>query len=404
MVKVKNNDSNDELLKCRIQAKMDDDTFIVYIDKLAVKRLVPWAHLRPLHSASFPFPSSLSTREFFRKNRNDIGGGDSQSCIDRFAYNLHSSTKSHTKCQRLDNLTGVSGAYDYSAAICNSAFDFEPYTNLSNFALPQSNIQREIIAYPVYTQSSGNMNNANNTSNSSNASSSGGGSNNTTSGNGKSMKSRQPTNNCAQQHQTNNGDGKSQLIALKIDTENNGGSVGGGQYGKNGHESKIDSQPLSTSTTSSSSTTSYQQSYHQMPEQNVTVGLSTGMSTAATTALTAAGHPPMSSYYHHGAVTAAAATAAAAPVYYYQTLADDPGVYTSSDMVMPPGVYAIPAAYQPTTATGAPAMQPGMYAPTQTTHCSVPVSNWPAYTQPMNPQGMVFFCIRFKIIYKKVKI
>lgn len=118
-----------------------------------------------------------------------------------------------------------------------------------------------------------------------------------------------------------------------------------------------------------------------MPEQNVDA--STGMPAVA-----AASHPPMSGYYPPATLT----TAAAAPVYYYQTTGDDQnGMYPSTDMVMPHGVYAIPTYQTNTAATVPPTMQPGMYASaissTQAAHYPVPVNGWPAYTQPMNPQG-----------------
>lgn len=371
-----NNDHNDELLKCHIQAKMRDDTFIVFIEKLAEKRLVPWSHLRPLRSAS----SSSLSREFFPTNR--ICGGIGQSYVDRYGYNLHGSTKSRTKRQHIDNFTtGIGNDCD---AICNSEFDFEPYINLSNFTLSTSNAQREIIAYPMAYAQSGNGNSSN-------------GGNSTA--NTKSMKNRQSNN---AQHQTNDGDSKSAV--LKIDTDNgngnggNGSGVGGGgQYGKGGHDSKNDSQQ---SNTSASSTTSHQQSYHhqqqqqhQMPEPNVIVDASTGMPAAA-------GHPPMSSYYHQGTVATATA---GAPVYYYQTTADDQsGIYSSSDMVVPHGVYAIPAYQSTTAATVPPTMQPGMYAPaissTQAVHYPGPVNGWPAYTQQMNPQGKCFLDFFFLVL------
>lgn len=386
MVKVKNDEFGDELLKCCIQAKMNDDTFIVYIDKLAEKRLVPWAHLRPLHSASLP-PSS---HQFSRINRNGFDG-DYWSRIDRFAYDSHDSNKkSRVKCQRLDDLMGVC---DYRAAICNSAFDLEPYVNLSNFA---SNTQRELFAYPIYSHTTGNMTKNNGNNNSGNAGNSGGSAGNAASngnptGNVKLLKNRQQQQQQSSTNQTNEGDNsKSQMVPLKIDTDNNGVGGSGAQYGKAGvHESKIDSQPLSSSTTSSSSTTAtgHQQTYHQhqhhqMAEQNANVDASTGMAVATVAEVS---HPHMSSYYHQGAATAA-------PVYYYQTAADDQGIYSTSDMVMQPGVYAVPAAYQhTTTAHGAPPMQPGMYAPvissTQAAGHYPLVNSWPTYAQPMNPQG-----------------
>lgn len=349
---------------------MKDDTFIVYIEKIAEKRLVPWSHLRPLHAAA----SSPLSRDFFPVHNNRICDGIGQSYMYRCDYNLHGNTKSYTKRQRIGNFTtGFSYNRD---AICNSDFDFEPYINLSNFSLNASHAQRELIAYPMVYSQSGNMNSNNSNSNPSN------GGNST--GNSKSMKNRQSNN---AQHQPN--DVESKVTVLKNDTDNgngngNGNGGGGQQYGKNGHEMKNDSQ---SSNTSSSSNAGHQQSYHQqqqqqMAEPNVTVDTSSGMPTTVS-------HPPMAAnYYQQGPLATAPA-----PVYYYPTAADDQnGIYGSSDMVVPHGVYAIPAAaaYQSTAATTAmpPTMQPGMYAPaTQTTHYPIPVNGWPAYTQPINPQG-----------------
>lgn len=352
LVKVtKTEHGSDELLKCQIQAKMKDDTFIVFIEELKEKRLVPCSHLRPLHSAL--------TREFFQPKR-IYGGIGQQSQIDRYGYDLHGNTKSRTKRQRTSNF-----GFDYDA-ICNSGFDFEPYINLSNFTLAPTNSQRELIAYPMAYTQSGNMN-----SNNSNNNNSGG----NQTGNTKSMKNRQQPSNG--QHQTVN-DGDNKLTALKIDTDNSGSAGIGGQYGKNGHESKIDSRPSSVLSSSAASFHhNYQhQQQHQMPEPNVTT---TDASTAP------AGHPPMSSYYHQG--TTATATA---PVYYYQASADEhSGIYSPSEMV-----HYIPTAYQATTSATAPPTMPGMYGPaissTQIAHYPVPVSGWSAYTQPINPQGKIF--------------
>lgn len=357
------NDQNDELVKCQILAKMKDDTFIVYIEKFAEKRLVPWTHLRPLHA------SSPLSRDFFPMPNNRIYGGIGQPFSYRCGYNLHGNTKAHTKRQRIGNFTtGFSYNRD---AICNSDFDFEPYINLSNFSLNASHAQRELIAYPMVYSQSGNMNSNNSNSNPSNG------------GNSKSMKNRQQNN---AQHQANDGENKV-VTVLKNDTDNGNGNANGGgggagsqQYGKNGNESKNDSQ---SSNTSSSSTAGHQQSYHQqqqMAEPNVIVNASGGMPATVS-------HQPVSNYYQPGPVATAPA-----PVYYYQAGDDQNGVYAPSDMMVPHGVYAIPAApaYQSTAATTAmpPGMQPGMYAPAaQTTHYPIPVNGWPAYTQPMNPQG-----------------
>lgn len=363
-------DHSDELLKCHIQMKMRDDTFIVYIEELGEKRLVPWSHLRPLRTLS---PSSPLSRDFFPMHR--IYGGFGQSYVDRYGYNLHGNTKSRIKRQRIANFTTD---FPYNRdAICNSGFDFEPYINLSNFNLNASNAQREIIAYPmVYSQTS-NMQSNNSNSNSSN------GGNST--GNSKS-KNRQSHN---AQHPTN--DGETKVTVLKNETDNGNGNSGGGggsgtegqKYGKNGQESKSDSQSANTSSSSTTSHQQQQQSYHhqqhQMSEPSVTVDTSSGMPATVS-------HPQMSSYYHQGQLATAAA-----PVYYYPAATDDQNGIYPSDVVVQPGVYAIPAtAYQSTTSAAAmpTTMQPGMYAPaTQSTHYPIPVNGWPAYTQPMNPQG-----------------
>lgn len=347
---------------------MKDDTFIVFIEKFAEKRLVPWTHLRPLHA------SSPLSRDFFPMHNNRIYGGIGQPFMYRCGYNLHGNTKSHTKRQRNGNFT-TDFSYNRDA-ICNSDFDFEPYINLSNFSLNASHAQRELIAYPMVYSQSGNMNSNNSNSNPTN------GGNLT--GNSKSMKNRQQNN---VQHQTN--EGESKVTVLKNETDNGNGNgngsggAGGQQYGKNGHEVKMQNDSQS-SNTSSSSSVGHQQSYHQqqqMAEPNVTVVTSSGVPATVS-------HPPVSNYYQQGPVVTAPA-----PVYYYPTAADDQnGVYASSDMIVPHGVYAIPAAqaYQSNAATTAmpQAMQPGMYAPAaQTTHYPIPVNGWPAYAQPMNPQG-----------------
>lgn len=328
----------------------------MFLEKLAEKRLVPLSHLRPLYVAS-------------------------PHC-DRYSRDY---TKSRSKYQRIANFT-TDASYNCDA-ICNSGFDFEPYINLANFELSPTNAYRELITYPIYSQS-GAMNPKN-------------GNNPSHGGNSKSMKNRQSN---TVQHQTNDG-GDDKVTTPQNDTDNDGNGAAGAsggvqQYGKNAHESKIDSQQPT-----SSSTTGHQQSYHphqhhQMPEPND--GALGGMLPVATT--TPSGHlQPISSYYHHQG----AMPVSSAPIYYYQA---DEQIYTPSDMVVPHGVYAVPAAYQPTTtAAGPPSMQPNMYTPaitsTQAGHYpAVQVANWPPFTQTMNPQGKLHdFFYRFRI-YKDLFI
>lgn len=347
----------------------------MYVAKDQSKRLVSFTHLRPLRAARSP------SRDFAPMYNNRIGGGGiGQSPLYHLDYKLHGNTKLHTtKRQRIENFATD---FPYNRdAIFNSDFDFEPYINLSNLTLSASHAQRELIAYPMVYSQSGNMN-----SNNSNQSNGG-----NSTGNSKSMKNRQPNNVQQQQqqlHQTNDGEGK--VTLLKNDTDNGNGNgnsnggAGGQQYGRNGHELKNDSQ---LSNNSSSSNAGNQQSYHQqqqMAEPNLTVDVSNGMPTTM-------GHPQMSNYHQQGPIVTAPT-----PVYYYPTAGDEQNGlhYASSEMVVPHGVYAIPAAaaYQSAAATTAmpPNMQPGIYAPaTQTTHYPIPVNGWPAYTQPMNPQGTI---------------
>lgn len=336
-----NNERGDEFLKCHIQEVMNDDTFLVFIEKLAEKRLIPMSLMRPLYVAS--------------------------SYMDRYSGDLHGNAKSRNRLQRIENFTT---AYN-SDAICNSAFDFEPYINLANFTLSPTSAQRELIAYPMlYTQ--GGAMNANKGNNSSN------GGNST--GNSKSIKNRQ--SNSAQHQANDGGDGK---FVHHNDTDNVGAGANGGvqQYGKKGHELKCDNQPTIAS---SSSTTGHQQSYHpqqhQMPEPND--GAATGNIQSAATA----GHLPQSGYYHHQQSAVPASTAPT--VYYYPA---DEQMYSPSDMVMPHGIYAIPAA------TGPHSMQPNMYAPAispmQGHYPAVQVGNWQPYTQTVNPQGKLFNVIAF---------
>lgn len=307
-------DENDELLKCRIQAKIRDDLFIVFIDKLAEKRSVSCESLRPLIGApGFMKAEAAATAA----SRHATFPTRANTSIDRIASDMRS-VKSHMKCQSID---GLSIDYD---AICNS-FDFESYLSLSNFHFASHN-QPELIACPMVYSQSGNM-----------------GANSNTSGqNAKNNKNRQSNaaqnnSNCGQSDVNDKAQAKGQ------DTDGN-------SYGKSGHEIKVEVQQAPTPTTG------YYQ--HQTPDPNAAID---------------AGPTPMSNYYQPGI----------APFYYCAapTEYSDQGVY-SSDMVMQPSVYAIPAPYQ------APPMQP-MYAPiagNQTTHYPVPVSGWPA--QPINPQGV----------------
>lgn len=335
-MKVTNNERGDEYLKCHIQEVMNDDTFLVFIEKLAEKRLMPLSSLRPIYVAS--------------------------SSMDRYSGDLNGNAKARNKRQRIENFTT---AYN-SDAICNSAFDFEPYINLANFTLSPTSAHRELIAYPMHIYTQAGTMNANKGNNSSN------GGNST--GNSKSIKNRQ--SNGAQNQTNDGGDGK---LVHHNDTDNVGAGANGGvqQYGKKGHELKSDSQPT-IAPSSSSLTTGHQQLYHpqqhQMPEPND--GAAAGNTQSA-----------QSGYYHQQS-TVPASTAPA--VYYYPA---DEQMYPPSDMVLPHGIYAIPAA------TGPHSMQPNMYAPAISPmpghYPAVQVGNWPPYAQTVNPQGKLFNAIAF---------
>lgn len=241
--------------------------------------------------------------------------------IDKFGFGSRN-VRMRTKSQQSNDLN-----IDY-AAICNS-FNFEPYINLSNFNLATNN-HNELIAYPMVYAQSTNMSSNNNSAANTNTSS-------------KPAKNR---NQNSQNHTIQNDTNDKQQQSQKSDNDNS--------YGKNVHESKTDVQQTPTTTTG----------YYQQQSQD------------QHDAMVSTTHPHMANYYAQGTT---------APVYYCATPEySEQGIY-SSEMVMQPGVYAIPAPYQ------APPMQPNMYAPisgNQTSHYPVPVTGgWPAYTPPINPQG-----------------
>lgn len=204
-------------------------------------------------------------------------------------------------------------------AICkiSKTLDFESYINLSDFKFSQSNNQ-EIIAYPIYSQT-----------NSMSANNSGG---NTNMGGSKKNRNQNTSNQNNMQCDPND---KQQHV--KIETEEN-------SYGI----VKQDSQQTQQSG-----------GYYQHQSQDHDAGMSTNQ------------QQPVPNYYHQST---------AAPIYYCPTPEYNESNVYPSEMVMPHGVYAVPAhAYQ------VPPMQSNnMYAPVAgNQHYPVHVGGWSGY----NPQG-----------------
>lgn len=226
---MKLSETKDELLKCRIRAKEDDGSYVVFIDELAEKRSVPHARLRPLLSAQ---RDSFISRDSDQYAKNV----SMKESIDKFGFGLRN-VRMRTKSQHSNDLN-----IDY-AAICNS-FNFEPYINLSNFNLAANN-RNEVIAYPmVYNTQPPNMNSNNNS-----------GANNTNT----SSKSAKNRNQNSQNHPGQNDTNDKQQQSQKVDNDNS--------YGKHVHDTKTDVQQTPTTTTG------YYQ--HHSPEQHVDAAVST---------------------------------------------------------------------------------------------------------------------------------
>lgn len=241
----------------------------------------------------------------------------------KYGYgSLNVALHTQDKEKKLDSLV-----LDYDA-ICeiSKTLDFESYINLSNIKFT-SNQQQELIAYPMLYAHTNNM-----TSNNSNG--------NLNTGGPKKSRNQNASIQSHMQH-----DATDKPPHGKMDDENS--------YGKNVLESKPDSQSNQAN-----------DGYYQQQPQDQNVDGSVPM------------NQQVPGYYHQTGV---------APIYYCPTPEyNESNVYTS-EMVMPQGVYAVPAhAYQ------VPQMQPNIYAPVAANPAApypVNVGNWPAYNPQVNPQG-----------------
>ncbi|XP_031628547.1 protein ovarian tumor locus-like [Contarinia nasturtii] len=231
---VRLNDIEDELFKCRIKSKgSSSNTYVVYIEQLGEKRLVPFTSLRPLNDKRC---------ESIKSRHHDPCAKpiSKKASIEYVSQHQTRDASLHTlKREKFDDYV-----FDYDA-ICeiSKTLDLDSYINLSNFP---TNNQQEIIAYPLAYSQNPNMN-TNNGSNSNN--------NNTVA---TKMKNRNQNSNNAkvsdsnekQQHQ------QQQHQMSKADDEI--------PYTKNVHDTKQESQSGYYS--------------HQAPEQHVDTGTQQPMS------------------------------------------------------------------------------------------------------------------------------
>lgn len=313
-----------DLLKCRIKAKgSNGDEYIVHIENLGEKRSVPFSSLRPL---------SGTECDIVQPRRRDT-------------YTKLASKKPSIECvshSAASNKKGPEMTSDLALehdAICKiqKSLDLESYISLSNFNFTRTN-QHEIIAYPLVYSQPNNMSTNNNSGGNSNTSSS------------KTGKNRNQNSQNQNNVQCDSNEKQQQVLLSKADEDHS--------YAKNVHESQQDTQQTPNSSIG------YYQNQHQ--EQNIDASVPVSQ-------------PQVPNFYPQGG-------ASVAPIYYCPTPEYNDQMY-SSEMIVPQGVYTIPA-YQ------TPQMQPNMYAPINgnpAPHYPVQVGTWPGYNPPMNQQGIIEF-------------
>lgn len=322
---VRLSDTKEEPLKCRIQSKgPNDESCVVFVEKLGKTRTVPYASLQPLSGIERDI---FGTRRCDQYAKSAYRNGNT----DKFGGYGVRNVRSYTKSQNFDEMI-----FD-SDAICKS-IDLEPYISLSNFDFTSNN-QQQLIAYPMVYSQTPNMSTNNSSSANSNAN------NNNTSKNIKNRNQNLQTQANSALVACDTNEKQQQVQNTKIDEENS--------YNIISHESKHDFQQTTNTTAAF-----YQ---HPPQDQNVDAGIPVSQ------------QQHVSGYFPQGV----------APVYYCPTSEyNDQNLY-SSEMVMPQGVYAIPHAYQAPIQHAMYAPISG----NQGSHYTVPVGSWPAYNPPMNPPG-----------------
>lgn len=219
---------DDKPLKCRINEKgSNDETYVVFVEKLCETRTVPLASLQPLSGMERDMYAARHCDQYAKSEFKRI---NTEKSADSDIRNV----KPYAKSQN-DNLISKNDA------ICKS-IDLEKYINLSNFDYP-SKIQHQILAYPIYSQTPNMSTNTNSGSHNNNTS--------------KIIKNRNQNQHNVQ-CDANDKQTQQQSQITKIDEENT--------YNVHAHEPKQDFQPKSNTTTG--------YYHHQSQDQNIDAGVS----------------------------------------------------------------------------------------------------------------------------------